>query len=199
MGLDQYTTTYGASGQVASLGTVLLSDVATMADNFLANKAPMQQMGFGGSKSKRPWDNLFKNLGSSGVTSVRLIIDGRDADYMVDKVSIYDMDLEFVHLPIFDHPQLFSPTVVPDIVGSRYWVPKDKVQVVGGGMEGRLQLRYLPKAMAGGVSNGLITEWYTGALAPTPTSSEQVFRTEWIANVGLEAYGVKHFQKYRVV
>ncbi|HEV3223850.1 MAG TPA: hypothetical protein VGZ90_13270 [Puia sp.] len=197
MGMDQYISTFGATDQVATLGTVLLGDVAKMIDNFIANKAPLQQMGFSGTKAKRPWSNLMKNLGSSGITSVRLVIDGRDADLEIMKWEYSNAEMEFVHLPIFDHPQLFSPTVVPDIVGSIYWIPKDKVNVVGGGMEGRLQLRYLPKAMAGGTSNGLITEWYTGALAPTPTSSEQVFRTEWIANVGLEMYGVKHMQKYR--
>jgi len=201
MGLDQYVTTYGISGQVATLGTVGFTDVNTMIDNFIANKAPHQQMGFCGSRAKRPWDVWLKNLGSSGVTSVRLIIDGRSVDMEVDHFRYGNFEFDFIYLPIIDHPQLFGPTVVPDINGSIYWVPKDKIRVEGGGMEARLQIRYLPKPMAGGnsMSNGIITEWHTGALAPIPTNSVMVWHTDWYTNQGLEALGLKHFQKFRVV
>lgn len=200
MGLDQYVTTYGANMQVASLGTVGFSDVNTLIDNFLANKAPHQMMGFGGSKSKRPWDVWLKNLGSSGVNSVRLVVDGKSIDMQVDNFSYGNFEFDFIYLPIFDHPQLFGPTITPDINGSIYWIPKDKIQVEGGGMEPRMQIRYLPKAMAGGnsMSNGIITEWHTGALAPIPTNSKMVWHTDWYTVQGLECLGVKHFQKMRI-
>lgn len=201
MGLDQYVTTYGISDSVAVLGTVDFDDVDTMIDNFLANKAPSQQMGFLGSKARRPWDVWLKNLGSSGVNSVRMIIDGKEVNMEVDRFSYGNFEFDFIHLPIFDHPQLFNFSVVPDIAGSVYWVPKDKVRVEGGGMEARLQIRYLPKPMAGGnsLSNGIITEWHTGALAPIPTNSTMVWHTDWITYQGLEALAVKHFQKFQVV
>ena len=201
MGLDQYVTTYGISSSVASLGTVTFSDVNTMIDNFLANKAPHQMMGWLGSKARRPYDVWLKNLGSSGVQSVRMVIDGKEVNLQVDRFTYGNFEFEFVYLPIFDHPQLFSTTVTPDISGSVYWVPKDKVQVEGGGMEPRMQIRYLPKPMAGGnsLSNGIITEWHTGALAPIPTNSTMVWHTDWITYQGLECLGVKHFQKQRIV
>lgn len=200
MGLDQYVTTYGITNSVASLGTVGFTDINTMIDSFIANKAPHQQMGFGGSRSKRPFDVWLKNLGSAGVNSVRLIIDGKSVDMEVDHFNYGNFEFDFVYLPIFDHPQLFGPTITPDINGSIYWIPKDKIQVEGGGMEPRLQIRYLPKAMAGGntMSNGIITEWHTGALAPIPTNSQMYWRTDWITNQGLEALGLPHFQKFRV-
>lgn len=200
MGLDQYVTTYGLNMQVATLGTVGFTDVNTLIDNFLANKAPNQQMGWGGSRSKRPFDVWLKNLGSSGVNSVRLVLDGKTVDMEVDKFNYGNFEFEFIYLPIFDHPQLFGPTITPDINGSIYWVPKDKIQVEGGGMEARLQIRYLPKAMAGGnsMSNGIITEWHTGALAPIPTNSKMVWHTDWYSCQGLEALGLKHFQKMRI-
>jgi hypothetical protein len=47
-------------------------------------------------------------------------------------------------------------------------------------------------------SNGIITETYTGMLAPVPTSSKSVLHTDWWTNQGLEAIGVKHFQKFRI-
>jgi len=200
MGMDQYITTYGISNQVAVLGTVGFSDINTMIDSFLANKAPHDQMGFGGSRSKRPFDVWLKNLGSAGVTSVRMIIDGKSVDLEIDQFNYGNFTFDFIYLPIFDHPQLFGPTITPDINGSIYWIPKDKIQVEGGGMEGRIQIRYAPKAMAGGnsMSNGIITEWHTGALAPIPTNSVAVWHTDWITYQGLEMLGVKHMQKFRV-
>lgn len=159
-------------------------------------------MGFLGSKARRPWDVWLKNLGSSGVTSVRLNIDGRSVDMNVDHFSYGNFEFDFIHLPIFDHPELMPAAVIPEVVGSVYWVPKDKVQVEGGGSQPRMQIRYFPKPMAGGnasYSNGIITEWYTGALAPVPTSSTMVWHTDWITYQGLECLGVKHFQRFRVV
>lgn len=201
MGMDQYITTYGISNQVATLGTVGFADVNSMIDQFLANKAPHQMMGFGGSRSKRPFDVWLKNLGSAGVNSVRMLIDGKTVDMEVDQWSYGNFQFDHIYLPLFDHPQLLGPTVAPDVNGSIYWIPKDKIQVVGGGMEARLQIRYAPKAMAGGnsMSNGIITEWHTGALAPIPTNSLAVWHTDWITYQGLEMLGVKHMQKFRVV
>jgi hypothetical protein len=200
MGMDQYITTYGITNQVATLGTVGFTDVNTMIDSFIANKAPHNQMGFLGSRARRPWDVWLKNLGSSGVTSVRMIIDGKQIDMEVDRFTYGNFEFEFIYLPIFDHPQLFGPTITPDINGSVYWIPKEKIQVEGGGMEGRIQIRYLPKAMAGGnsMSNGIITEWHTGALAPIPTNSQMYWHTDWYTVQGLEMLGVQHCQKFRV-
>jgi hypothetical protein len=201
MGMDQYITTYGITDSAASLGTMTFSDVDAIIDNFLANKAPLQQMGWLGSVARRPWDVWLKNLGSSGVNSVRLVIDGRTVDLEVDSFKYGNAEFEFVHLPIFDHPQLFPMGIVPEMVGSVYFTPKDRIQVEGGGMEPRFQIRYLPKPMAGGnsMSNGIITEWHTGALAPIPTSSLMVWHTDWWTNQGLEIIGAKHMQRFRVV
>lgn len=201
MGMDQYITTYGQTSTAAVLGTVGFSDVNTIIDNFLAVKAPQEMMCWLGSRARRPWDVWLKNLGSSGVNSVRMIIDGKEVNMEVDRFSYGNFDFDFIYLPIFDHPQLFSSTVTPDISGSVYMIPKDKIQVEGGGMEPRMQIRYAPKPMAGGnsISNGIITEWHTGALAPIPTSSVAVWHTDWITYQGLEMLGVPHMQRFRVV
>lgn len=201
MGLDQYIRTYGISDSVATPGTVTFTDVDDMIDNFLANKAPMDQMGFLGSRARRPWDVWLKNLGSSGVNSVRMVIDGRTVDMMVDQFTYGNFTFDFIRLPIFDHPQLMNSTVMPEITGSVYWIPKDRVKVEGGGSEARLQIRYLNRPMSGGASfsNGIISEWYDGALAPTPIGSSMYFRTNWYTVQGLEALGVQHMQRYQTV
>lgn len=201
MGMNQYIVTYGANTSVGTLGTLALTDLDALTDAFLANKAPNQQMAWCGSKARGPWDVYFKNLGSAGVTSVRMVIDGKEVNMMVDRVSYRNFTYELIDLPIFDHPQLFPYSVTPDIVGSMYFVPKDKVEVVGGGMEGRIQLRYLPPPQLGAnsYSNGLVREWMTGALAPVPTDGNAVLNTYWWANQGLEMLGVKHCQKFRLI
>lgn len=200
-GLDWYTITYGISDQAAVLGTFGFTEVDDMLDNWLANKAPTDQMGFMGSRAKRLIDKFFKNLGSSGVTSVRMVIDGKTLDLNVDHVSYGGFELDFIHIPIFDHPQLFSATLTPDINGSIYWVPKDQIETVDGGRSPRIQIRYTPSPFMGanGSSNGIMKEWRTGALAEVPTSSDALLHTDWYTAQGLECLGVKHFQKYRII
>ncbi len=200
-GLDWYITTYGVSDTAAVLGTFGFTELNQIVDNWIANKAPTDQMGFMTSKVKGYLDRFLKNLGSSGVTSVRMVIDGRTVDCNVDHLSYRGFEMDFIHLPILDHPQLFSDTLTPDIAGSIYWVPKDQVETVDGGRAPRMQIRYTPSPFMGanGSSDGVMKEWRTGALAEVPTSSVAQLHTDWYTEQGLECIAVKHFQKFRVV
>jgi len=200
-GLDWYTTTYGTSDSAAVLGTFGFTELDEIVDNWIANKAPTDQMGFMSSRVKGYLDRFLKNLGSSGVTSVRMVMDGRSIDMEVDHLQYRGYDMDLLFLPILQHPQIYSPTLTPDISGSIYWVPKDQVETVDGGREPRLQIRYTPSPFMGanGSSNGIMKEWRTGALAEVPTSSTALLHTDWYTAQGLEALAVKHFQKYRVV
>lgn len=202
-GLNWYITNYGITDSAASLGTFGWTEVDEMIDNWIANKAPQDQMAFHGSRVKGYIDKFFKNLGSSGVTSVRMNIDGRTFDFEVDQIKYRGFTLEFVHIPILDHPQLFSATLEPDVNGSLFWVPKDQVETVDNGRQPRIQIRYQPSPFDGTSANissdGVITEWKTGALAPVPTSSVAQLKTDWYTNQGLECLAVKHFQRYRIV
>lgn len=200
-GLDWYTTTYGTSDSAAVLGTFGFTELDEIVDNWIANKAPTDQMGFMASRVKGYLDRFFKNLGSSGVTSVRMNIDGKTLDLEVDHVDYRGYKMDFIFLPILQHPQIFSATLTPDISGSIYWVPKDQVETVDGGRAPRISIRYTPSPFSGanGSSNGIIKEWRTGALAEVPTSSDALLHTDWYTAQGLECLAVKHFQKYRVV
>ena len=200
-GLDWYVTTYGISDQSAVLGTFGFTELDDICDNFIANKAPTDQMVFMGSRAYAVLSKFLKNLGSSGVTSVRLNIDGRTLDFEVEQLKYRGYTFDFVHVPIFDHPQLFSSTLRADVNGSLYFVPKDQVDTVDNGRQPRMQIRYTPSPFAGanGSSNGIVKEWRTGALAEVPTSSVTELHTDWYTAQGLECLAVKHFQKYRVV
>jgi hypothetical protein len=201
-GLDWYTTTYGIADQSAVLGTFGFTELDDMIDNWIANKAPLRQMGFMSSKPYRLMSKFFKNLGSGGVTSVKMEIDGRTLDFEVEHIAYGGAELDLLHIPVLDHPQVFSASYTPDIAGSVYWVPKDQVDTVDNGRQGRIQIRYTksPFGMgSNGSNNGRIAEWRTGALAEVPTSSTAQLHTDWYTAQGLECIGVKHFQKYRIV
>ena len=202
-GLDWYVTTYGISDQAAVLGTFGFTELDEIIDNFIANKAPTDQMVFMGSKAYRVISKFLKNLASSGVTSVRLMIDGKTLDFEVEHLSYGGYEFDFVHVPIFDHPQLFSTSLRADVNGSLYFVPKDQVDTVDNGRQPRMQIRHTPTPFMGNAANksanGIITEWRTGALAEIPTSSTMQLHTDWETGQGLECLAVKHFQKYRIV
>ena len=100
-------------------------------------------MVFMGSRPYRVISKFLKNLGSRGVTSVRLNIDGRTLDFEVSQLEYGGYKFDFVHIPLFDHPQLFSAELSPDVNGSAYFVPKDQVETVDNGMQPRIQIRQL--------------------------------------------------------
>lgn len=201
-GLDWYVTTYGISDQAATAGTFGFTELDQIIDNFIAYKAPTDQMVFMGSKAYRIISKFLKNLGSSGVTSVRLMIDGKTLDFEVEHLSYGGYEFDFIHVPIFDHPQLFSADLRPDVNGSMYFVPKDQVDTVDNGRQPRMQIRHTPTPFMGNAANksanGIVTEWRTGALAEIPTSSTMQLHTDWETGQGLECLAVKHFQKFQV-
>jgi len=202
-GLDWYVTNYGISDSATTLGVFTFVELDEIIDNLIANKAPNDMMVFMGSRAYRLVSKFLKQLGSSSVDSRRLNVDGKDFDFNVEHLSYGGYEFDFVHVPIFDHPQLFSATLVADINGSMYFVPKDQVDTVDNGRQPRMQIRYTPTPFMGSAanksSNGMITEWRTGALAEIPTSSTMQLHTDWETAQGLECLAVKHFQKFRVI
>jgi hypothetical protein len=202
-GLDWYIRTYGITDSAAVLGTFGFTELDEIIDNWIANKAPMDQMGFMGSRPKGVLDRFFKNLGSSGVTSVRMIIDGKSVNMDVDHISYRGYEIDFIYIPIYDHPQLFAPTLVPLINGSIFFVPKDQVDTVDNGRQPRMQIRHTPTPFQGTApnksANGIITEWRVGALAEVPTDATSQLQTNWQTQQGLECLAVKHFQRFRVI
>jgi hypothetical protein len=202
-GLDWYITNYGISDAAATLGTFGFTELDEIIDNFIANKAPTDHMVFMGSKAYRIISKFLKQLGSSSVDSRRLNVDGKKLDFEVEHLSYGGYEFDFIHVPIFDHPQLFSAELRPDVNGSMYFVPKDQVDTVDNGRQPRMQIRHTPTPFMGNAANksanGIVTEWRTGALAEIPTNSTMQLHTDWETGQGLECLAVKHFQKYRVI
>jgi len=200
-GLDWYCINYGINDAAAVLGTFGFTELDKIVDNWIANKAPTDQMGFMGSRAYGVLSKFFKNLGSSGVNSVRLVIDGRTMDFEVEQVDYRGCVIDFVHVPIFDDPTLFSATISPDVNGSIYFVPKGSVDTVDNGQQPYLQIRTVPSPMYGNTANssnnGRMAEWRQGAMVGI--GSVMYLQTNWYAAQGLEGLAPKHFQKFRVI
>lgn len=197
-GLDQYIATYGVVNTVAALDTYALADLADSINKLIAKKADITSyMGLCSTAVRMKMDNTFKNLGSSGITSGRLNIGGRDVDMEVEKLMYGGMELDLKTMPLFNHPAILSQTT---IVKSLYFVPKGLCKTEGGGMQERFRMRYVPHNIKSNLGNEIWAEWYTGANAPTgPTSDTTTWMTNWMTNQGLEIIGAEHFAAQRVL
>jgi hypothetical protein len=192
-GLDEYVSTSGINDSLATTGVLVTADLGDFAAQLNAAKAPLNYMGYTADATKIVFDNYFKALGSGGINSGRISLDGKDIDLTVDSYRYGTRTYELIPLSILDHPKLLTAS----IKGSIYWIPKDKVPTVDDGVQPRIQIRYKDPQVKGG--DGMIGEWHTGALAPVPQGDELVWGAHWVTYQGLECLGVNHFAKQKVI
>lgn len=200
-GLDPYVTAYGVNTKANAgvpNGSVLLADVDSHLDAMTANRCPRSYFVGAPKGALRGYDKLFKNLGSAGVTSVRLALAGKEGemDLTVQKVTYGSYELNFGWLPILDNPALFSQVSVGK---SAYFIPVDKkVKVEGGGYQSAIQVRYFPDQHKYG--NDIMGEIHTGALNPTnPNGPGDYWRMDFVTTQGLEVLGAQFFAKQQVL
>jgi hypothetical protein len=195
-GVNKYIDLYGTSLVNGTLGTYQKANLDDALDNLTAVRAPKDYLVVGSSKSLRTIDTYFKALGSSGVQSVRLMVSGKELDLTVNKVTYGGYTLNYMMMPILDHPTLFSQT---NIAKSLYYLPyNNKVKVEGGGSDDAMRVRYYPKQTIYG--NDLINEVHSGALNPVnPNGDALNSQTTWVTYQGMECLGVQHFLKQQVV
>jgi len=195
-GLNKYIEMYGSTLTNGTLGTVQKTNIDNALDVLIANRAPKDYLVFGSSAVKRAHDTYWKALGSSGVQSVRIVVDGRELDTMVDKVSYGGFQLNYMTMPINDQPVLFGQTVINK---SAFYIPyNNKVKVQGGGYDSAIRVRYVPSQTKFG--NDMIGEIHTGALSPVnPNGDASNWVTSFITSQGLECLGVQHFLRQQVI
>ncbi len=150
----------------------------------IAKRAPKDQLVVGSSKANRIYDVFLKNLGSSGVNSVRLVVDGNEIDFTVSQFTYGGFTINKACMPILDNPTMFA--YVPTIAKSMYWLPYNKrVKIYGGGYDPALRVRYIPNQNKWG--NEMIGEAQDGALNPVnPTGTVQEWKTVYTSMQGLE-------------
>lgn len=194
-GVDNYIELYGTTLVNGTLGTFAKANLDNACDVLTAQRAPTDYLVVGGDAAMRILDTYYKALGSSGVQSVRLVIDGNEIDFNVNRVKYGKYTFNYAMMPILDHPTIFSQTV---IAKSLYYIPyNNQVKVEGGGTQPAIQCRYIPNPSPFG--SDMIGESYQGALNPfNPVGTQQAWITMWTARQGLECLGVQHFLRQQV-
>jgi len=179
-GVNKYIELYGTT---LNPGNVSFGAIDDAQDNLLASRSPKEQLIMCSSKVRRAYDTFLKNLGSAGVQSVRLVVDGKEVNFEVDKCEYGGFIMNFATMPIFDHPVMFSYT---NIVKSAFWVPyNEQVPIYGGGYDPAMQVRYIPNPETYGTD--MIGESHSGTLSPiNPNGHIQEWKTVYATRQGFE-------------
>jgi hypothetical protein len=178
----------GSAGDLNTMGTAGLADFAEFVKVMDKTRAPYEYMLFAGTGAKIQLDNLFKNLGSSGVTSVRLNVAGTAVDFGMEQVKLYGRNFIMKAFPQFSH--VAGEAAIANASETVLFVPNDKIKVhAGSGTVDRMRVRYLE----GPNTNLAYKEWMLGGLAPTPTDGRSVLEAVYESAQGLEILGVEHF------
>jgi hypothetical protein len=196
-GLHKYNELYGNTIVDGTLGTFQKADLDNAVATLIAARSPKEQLVFGSSIARAAVDTYLKNLGSSGVTSVRLVVDGKELDLQVDKLSYAGFQFNYMTMPIMNHPVMFSQTVINS---SLYYIPYNlKVPVQGGGFDSAVGTRYIPSQTKYG--NGQIDEIHTGALAwnGQPNGDQMNATCSWTTKQGLEVLGAQFLLRQQVL
>jgi len=76
-GLNKYIEMYGSTLVNGTLGTVQQTNIDNALDVLISQRSPKDYLVFGSSAAKRAHDTYWKALGSSGVQSVRIVVDSQ--------------------------------------------------------------------------------------------------------------------------
>jgi hypothetical protein len=182
-GINKYKDLYGVQLVNGTLGTYQKANLDDLVQNLINVRAPKKQLVCCSTIAKTTVDTYLKNLGSSGVTSVRLVVDGKELDMEVDRFTYGKFDFNLSVVPMFDHPVTLSSGTIPD---NLYCLPYDnKVKVEGGGSEAQIRMRYFPRQSQFG--DGITDEVHYGANSPVnPNGTGRYWGTDWVSVQGLE-------------
>lgn len=194
-GVDKYAESYGTLLNNATLGTNVMGDLNDALDAIQAARGPKNYLVVGSDKSLRQVSAFYKGLGSGGVTSARLAVDGKEVDFNVDRATWGATTLNYAPLGILNHPVLFSQTI---IAKSLYYIPYDmKVNVDGGGSKPAFGIKYFPSQSNFG--NDMIEEIHYGANSKVnPNGTQAAMMTDWKTTQGLQVLGAQFIVRQKV-
>lgn len=195
-GVNKYTELYGTTLVNGTLGTYQKANLDDAVANLIAVRAPREYLVVGSTLAKTTVDTYYKSLGSSGVNSVRMVINGKEMDMTVDKVTYGKFTFNYAVMPLMDNPVTLGFTT---IVKSLYYLPyNNKVKVEGGGSDDQIRVRYVPKQTVYG--NDMINEIHYGALNPINPNGPGMFSgTDWKTAQGLEVLAPQHLIRQQVL
>src|SRR5690606_32002069 len=208
-GMDQYIDQYGIVDTVTTAGGVTLADITDQEAQLVAARAPREYMVVGSHGVIAAYSDFLKGLNSSGaLNSVRMNVNGREVDLMVERFTHGGFTFNLRMLNVLSNTSVINyaaaGTARLDIAKSAYFLPLGKVPTLKvGGMTDYFRYRYMvPQAAPNGANsktNGQTTEVMTGGLAPVPTSTQQVLNVTWTSNMGLEIVKPQVFMKSKVL
>jgi hypothetical protein len=193
-GLFDYIATYGINDTVTTPGTVVIADLGDLVNQLVANRAPSDYIMWHSTKAGVAYDNFFKNTGSSGMTSGRMMVDGKDVALEIEKFSFGGIRFQKMRLPFLDNDKLFNYT--GNVFGKcAYFIPSGKIKTEGGPAVGRIRVRYKKQGSAGNIGSEIIRETVGGMFSQAGTTQVANSTREWYTAQGLECLGVPHFAK----
>lgn len=195
-GINKYISLYGTSLVTNNGGVYTQGNVDDAIANLIAVRAPKKYWVWGSTLAKMTTDTYYKALGSSGVQSVRIVIDGRELDMNVDRVNRGKFELNYAVMPILDHPVTFGGT---QLKKCQFWLPFDnKVKVEGGGSDDQIRVRYVPRQSQYG--DDMINEIHYGAYSPVnPNGNDSIIGLDYRTMQGLEFLAPQHAMKQQVI
>ncbi len=195
-GINKYVDLYGVALVNGTLGTYQKANLDDLIQNLINVRAPKKQLACCSTIAKTTVDTYLKNLGSSGVTSVRLVVDGKELDLEVDRLKYGGFEFNYMVVPMFDHPvTLASGTITKNI----FYLPYDnKVKVEGGGSDTQMRMRYFPRSTNYG--DGITAEYHYGGDSPiNPNGTGAYWGTDWKSAQGFECLAPQFLIKQRVI
>lgn len=196
-GIDQYLSAYGSTRSTDTLGTCDLDDIGKFIDLAIAKKAELKFLVVGSTAARRPLDDYLKGIGSSGVSSAQLNVDGREIDFEVEKVKYSNAIIQMARMPILDHPEVTAS----DIRKYLYFLNTGKVKAQSSKdgatiMENRIQMRYMKNPISHNQinqGNDIWAEYHSGAASPvTPSGRTRNWITDWVTYQAVEMLGAEH-------
>ena len=194
-GLHQYITSYGVNDTVASSGTFTLkTDATDLINKLIANKADNKYIMMGSTAALGPIDDELKGLGSSGVTSGRMSLDGKHIDFNVESFKYKGFEFQKMLLPILNQPELFGGSIYAKGV---YLIPQGNTRTTDGNNQSsyqpRIQTRYKPQP-ASISKNAIWGEFHGGMYSKVnPTSDVAEANVNWITAQAIEILGPQVF------
>lgn len=185
-GMVPHVRDYGWSANLSTPGTPTVADWEAAVAAIVARRGADEYTLFGGRIALTRMSSFFKNLGSGGLTSVNLNINGRKLDLMVDQFIYGGVTFNMKPLDVLDNQQIL-PTSDP-ISKTLYAVPTGMTEQFMGGK--RKTVPYLGAKYGPVIEPGDGTEKNAvvnlGALAPRPTEGTAVLSTTDESIAGLD-------------
>lgn len=185
-GMIPHVRDYGWTANLTSLGTPTVADWEAAIAAIVARRGADEYTLFGGRIALTRMSSFFKNLGSGGVTSVQMNVNGRKLDLTVDQFTYGGVVFNMKPLDALDNQQII-PTSDP-ISKTLYAVPTGMTESFMGGRRKTvpyLGAKYGPVTEPGdGTEKNAVVN--LGALAPRPTEGTAVLSTTDESIAGLD-------------